>query len=257
MASPPPKRLISSDDIPNAPEWLGMVLDPLNAFIKATASALDKGATFSQQFAGEVKTVTLTPPDDWVPLTLLGGVARWSASHELPAARRDLDGMVHVKGLARNKSSASAPFVEIAALPDGMAPRLNIDGLPASASGTFFQLGVASGGKIVVTGGSIAAGAYIGLGMPAFPAADRTPPRWERPLDVRLGTKDAPFPGRPGKVLVLSCHQVQSPTAPAPVTWLDWTAAVVEKTVPVLRIHRVWGLMPGIPYALTLAILPE
>ncbi len=43
------------------------------------------------------------------------------------------------------------------------------------------------------------------------------------------------------------------------MTWVDCVAAVSteDKRSPVLRIHRVWGLMPGIQYTLTLAVLPE
>jgi hypothetical protein len=257
MAAPPSKRLLSLDDIPDAPSWLEKLVSPLNSFIKATAGALDSGITFSQQFAGEVKTVQITPPDDWIPLTLGTGVSRWSTGHELPAAYKDATGMVHSKGLAKAPSSNQSPFFVAATFPSGYAPALNQDAIPGGQGGTFIQWGIDTSGKVAITGGTLSANTFFSTYFPPFPAKDRTSPRWADPIDVRLGTPSKPFPGRPGQVLVLACRQTNAPTAPAVVTGVDWSAHVLDKKTPAVRLHRVWGLVPGVAYSLTLLIIPE
>lgn len=265
MASPPPKRLIVADDIPGAPEWLEKFSAPINAFIKATAGALDRGVTFGQQFAGEVKTVTLTPPDDWYSLTSSDMRNSWqlypsnaspNASYTL-AVRKELDGTVEVRGLA-NPPTTTATGVAFA-WPDGYAPHQEeIFGLRGELQSV--EARAKSTGADVTARGPFATGTpsqgWVSFSGMRFMAANRTPPRWAAPIDVRLGTPDRPFPGRPAHVLVLNCQQVQAPTAPSMVRALDWTATTVEKTTPAVRIHRVWGLLPGVAYSLTLGIFP-
>jgi hypothetical protein len=257
MAAPPSKRLISLDDIPNAPPWLEKLVSPLNAFIKATAGALDSGITFLQQFAGEVKTVAITPPDDWQSLTLLNGTTVWAASTDGPPKARKMNGMVDCQGLLKLNSTGGSS--NLAQFPASLAPAYNVADIPMSANFNWASGNLTASTRTlaVQAGGALTAGTHIGIHGLRFRAADPSPDRWANPIDVKLGTPSKPFPGRPGQVLVLACRQTNAPTAPAVVTGVDWSAQVLDKRTPAVRLHRVWGLVPGVAYSLTLLVTPE
>lgn len=257
MAAPPPKRLISTDEIQDAPSWIEKVVSPINAFLKATSAALDRGLTLRENFAGEVRVVEVTPPEDWVTPTLSTG---WSAVTDAPtlAYRKLLDGTVEVRGRA---TRGSAPTVQdpIIPIPVGWEPEgREVFDCYATVAGTYTPAVMTchTGALRWLTGG------YTNMSLSgdvAWTASDRTPPRWATPVDVKLGTEQAPFPGRPGFVTVLRCKQKRDASLPAPVAHLDWEPVNLErqKSAPGLRIHRVWGLEPGITYLITLHVAPE
>jgi len=268
MAPPPPKRLLSKEDAPGAPEWLERLLGPLNAFINPAATALTQGLTFRENFAGEVRTLTLTPPDDWYAFGAADMRGAWqlypSTAAPTPAyrlaVRKDVSGMVEVRGLAIPPAVGTLGVAF--AWPAGYAPHQEEIFTLRGEQQTVEVRPKASGADVTVrnldTGGAPAQG-WVSFSGLRFEAADRSPPRWATPVDLKLGTPQRPFPGRPGSVQVLRAVVQGNLTAPAVVTTLDAEIVNLEraKASPGVRIHRVWGLQPGVRYTLTLLVLPE
>jgi hypothetical protein len=265
MATPPPRSILSADDIPGAPGWLEKVVGHVNGFTRPTAEALAKGLTFRENFAGEVKDVTFTAPDDWTLLESSRLLNSWQfyPSTAAPDAdvrlryRKTIDGMVEVVGLAMPPTSTT--IGNVFSWPPGCEPRqLDIFGL--QSEGTWVEVRTTSvAANVAVRGPGGGSQGWVSFSGLRFAAADPTPPRWASPLEVALGQPGKPFPGRPGCVLVLGCRKTERPGDAAFVTALDWVAATLDKraTGTGIRIHRAWGLVPGVRYTLTLLILPE
>lgn len=257
MAPPPPKRAITVDDAPGAPGWLEGVLSPINAFLKPTADALSQGLTFRENFSGEVKVVELTPPEDWIGIPYDSNWTDFGGSIQPFEYRKALDGTVKLRGSFKwtgggspsagtRISPLTAALVTAAKETFGVITEspFAAGALSVRPDGLFFE------------SGNVAAVSTSGL---EWGAAERAAPRWESPVEVKLGAPQRPFPGRPGTVILLGCRKKVETTAPAVVTAIDWTAANLEraKASPAIRIHRVWGLVPSVTYLLTLLILPE
>jgi hypothetical protein len=251
VANPPPKKKLNPEDIPGAPEWLGRFVEPLNLFIEATNVALDRGVTYAQNFAGEVKTITFTAQSEWTPITFNTGWTQFSSTQYPPCGVRKLmDGTVEARGLAKNTSPAST----ICAHPSGYAPAEGYRRiLPNVATAAFAATVVTPSGLEYLTGTGTDWWSLDGL---RWMAADNTPVRWGNPIEVKLGTPARPFSGRPGQVHVLGCRRNTQSATPVPVQGLDWSAAYVGKET-LLRINKVWGLQEGVSYNLTLLVLPE
>lgn len=257
MAPPPPKRLLTKDDAPGAPEWLDRILGPLNAFIGPSATALTQNLTFRENFAGETRTVDILCPDDWVllaPFLTNGWSVNTSAGRPAAAIRKSLDGTISLRGAVARGAGAPVAGSSILTWPLGYEP----DGRRTYGFATDTGLGAAeatAASLLYFSGGTVT----YPLDEMRFAAANGTPPRWDTPIDVKLGTPQRPFPGRPGSVQVLRATVQGSPTAPAVVTSIDVEFINLEraKDAPGVRIHRVWGLVPGVRYTLTLLVLPE
>lgn len=260
MAAPPPKKAMTREDVPGAPEWVDRLMAPLNAFMTPVGAALARGLTFRENFAGEVKTVEVTPPDDWVPFGATGDVRYgpgWeqfpASTFETPAWRKAVHGKVRLRGIIRKPTPAA------------VAGETMLSGLPGAhgqgrhavdMAGAYGFVESTLDGRIVFGAGNQG---LVSLADIEYEASDRTPPRWAKPVDVRLGTEQTPYPGRPGSVFILDVRQKSIPTTPVVVTGLDWGAVNLEKqrSAPGVRLYRVWGLTPGTTYTLRLLILPE
>lgn len=259
MAAPPPKKTVTREDAPGAPEWVDRLVAPINAFMMPTAAALARGLTFRENFSGEVKTVEVTPPEDWELAPLGTG---W-AYHGDPAfsggsayVRKGITGEVETRGLVR-RTSGSATLIVPYANPGTYTPGSgNAQFRPTRANDADASVVIEPIGIYFRTG---SAASWVSLDGLRWQAADRRPPRWATPVDVRLGTEQTPFPGRPGAVFLLDARQKGAVGTPVVVTGLDWGAINLEKqrNAPGVRLHRVWGLSPGITYTLRLLILPE
>lgn len=259
MAAPPSKRIISTEDVANAPPWLERVVSPVNGFIKAVSGALDRGLTLRENFAGEVRVVEVTPPDDWRYLTnadLINGWTLYPNPFRL-SVRKTLDGEVQVRGLAVPGAIGSGGAGRLFEWPEGYAPEQPEIWNAQSSTGWAETYATEQGMEVtrLETGGAT----WVSFSDFRFMALDRTPPRWAAPVDVKLGTEQVQFPGRPGTVTVLKCKQKRDASLPAPVAHIDWEPVNLErqKSAPGIRIHRVWGLEPGITYLLTLHVTPE
>ncbi len=256
MARPPSKASIEQSDLPNLPEVekLGRLLNPFTDSVRA---ALDRGLTYADNFRGEVREVTLTCPDDWVPLApyLLNG---WtvSSSGDRPTAgiRKLLDGSVVLRGALTRGAGAPAAGSGIFSWPPGYGPVgrhtfgfATDSGLGGAESTTTSYL-YYSGGVVLYP-----------LDEVRFTSSDRTPPRWATSVDLRLGSSVRPFQGRPGHVSVLHARAANSPAC-TPVQRLpDWEPVLIgdDKNLHGVRLHRIWGLLPGVKYTISLLVLPE
>lgn len=72
MASLPPVRRITKEDLRDAPDWINNLLYPLNTFMEAVYSALDANLTLGDNVAGAVSTISFTTRTDYLtasPLT--------------------------------------------------------------------------------------------------------------------------------------------------------------------------------------------
>lgn len=246
------------EDAPGAPRWLEGVLLPLNAFIKPTAEALSQGLTFRENFAGEVRVVEVTPEEDWVTPAMSDG---WEAVTDAPAMayRKLLDGTVQVRGRASYASGTPSAQDAIIPIPSGWEPEgREVFDCYGTAGGVYTPAVLTCHTEALrwITGG------YTNLSVSGdvwWTASDRTPPRWTRPVDVKLGSPQKPFRGKPGAVIPLFARKKSSATAPAVAAHVDWTAINLERqaSAPGVRIHRIWGLEPAVEYAVTLLILPE
>lgn len=56
----PPFRRISREDIPQAEDWVGRLLHPINSVFEALASGLNKGITFEENIQSFSKTLQFT-----------------------------------------------------------------------------------------------------------------------------------------------------------------------------------------------------
>lgn len=80
MAIPPKKRLLTVEDVPEAPSWLGKVLEALNPVLQGLVAALTRNLTRKDNFLSEVKVVELSIPSgasvgDYFPLRFKTEVA--------------------------------------------------------------------------------------------------------------------------------------------------------------------------------------
>lgn len=261
MATPPPNKTITSEDVPGAPGWLDRLLDPLNAHMRSVASALERGLTQRENAAGEERVVTITVPEDWVTPTLASGWAAVGGTAPRPLQyRKTWDGKVEVRGRVDYPTGTPATSATIFTLPTGYAPDLREIFDCRAADGALAY----SPATLSAYDGAVRweAGGHRNLSASGdvwWMASDRTPPRWETPVDVRLGSAQRPFPGKPGSVDVRSVVLPGNPSAAAFASGIDWTPIAPERGQRVngIRIHRVWGLTPGLTYSLTLFISPE
>lgn len=258
MAPPPPKKTVTREDAPGAPEWVERLVAPINAFMSPTAAALARGLTFRENFAGEVKTVEVTPPEDWEAVTFAAGSGFLSpiGPNRQLEVRKTQDGTVKARGVFGPTGGAPVAGTLISALSAALvSDEREIFPVYTEAPSSIGSLSISSTGLRFESGN---AGAIAVTGL-EWMAADRRPPRWATPVDVRLGTEQTPFPGRPGAVHILDAREKGFVLNPVVITGLDWVAINMEKqkNAPGVRLHRVWGLSPGITYTLRLLILPE
>ncbi len=71
MARIPPIKRLSTEDFKDQTSWIGKLLTPLNEFMSTTVAALNRGLTFSDNLAAQVKTLTITASADAYPLKFL------------------------------------------------------------------------------------------------------------------------------------------------------------------------------------------
>ena len=97
MAKIPPIRRLSVEDFKEQAEWIERLITPINDYFERTTTALNRNLTIAENFAGDIRTVTI---DGTYPLKL-----SWSLSAR-PTA-------VLVGGIAR---TTGASFTQTSAL---------------------------------------------------------------------------------------------------------------------------------------------
>lgn len=264
MATPPPKKTLTLEDVPGAPGWLEKLLGPLNTALRASAEALERGLTFRENFSGEVRQVDVTPPEEWFTPTLaLGWSSSVSGTDPQPfSLRKTFSGKVEARGRLDWTSGGTPSSAQlISSLASMYAPShrevFDIYGFDSALAYKPSTVSINAAGEIRWETPS---GGFRNMSFSGdvwWTAADSSPPRWASPLEVRLGTPQQRFVGRPGAVLCLSARRKQSPDKGAVVSAIDWSPLPGERGEMGIRIHRVWGLAPGVGYTLTLLVLPE
>lgn len=66
MASLPPVRRITKEDLRDAPDWITHLLYPLNTFMEAVYSALDANLTLGENVAGAISTLSFKTRSDYL-----------------------------------------------------------------------------------------------------------------------------------------------------------------------------------------------
>ena len=256
MSPPPPRKPITLDDVPGAPQWLEKVLAQVNSFILPAGAALDRGLSYRENFAGVVTQMDLTVPDEWLEVPLANGFSQPTGDNQPFQVRKDLDGWVSTRGVLVRSGSAPAAGTLISELAPGLHPAAReVFPTYTEAPSALGSVSVSPAG-LAYENGNTGATALSGL---TWHAADPSPARWSTPVTVRLGTKDRPFQGRPGFVQVLRASEKGVASGYAVVAGLDWDPVILDAQTRLagVRLHRVWGLRPRVSYTLTLLVLPE
>jgi len=60
VARLPTIRRLLRENIPEAPDWIDKLLNPLNKFFEETFAALDKNITFEENIRAQLKSITFT-----------------------------------------------------------------------------------------------------------------------------------------------------------------------------------------------------
>lgn len=65
MAKLPSVKRLVREDIPNAPEWIDTLIDPLNTFMEEVYYALDRDLTLNENIIGGVSTIQFKTRSDY------------------------------------------------------------------------------------------------------------------------------------------------------------------------------------------------
>jgi hypothetical protein len=71
MARIPPIKRLTTEDFKDQTSWIGKLLTPLNDFMSSTVASLNRGLTFTDNFAAQVKTLTFTVDANTYPIKFL------------------------------------------------------------------------------------------------------------------------------------------------------------------------------------------
>jgi hypothetical protein len=62
MASLPPIKRISKEDIPEAPSWVEKIIYPVNLFFDSVYRALNGSLTMPENIVGQIKEISFPSP---------------------------------------------------------------------------------------------------------------------------------------------------------------------------------------------------
>ena len=243
---------------PELRSGIDSLLGSLNPFMTEVTAALTNGLTFRENFAGEIRTVDITPEEDWKQFPFASSNwTNYGGSERAFEYRKTFDGVIKTRGSFKWVGGGTpAAGTKISNLNEAMVTgkeetMMILCQSPASVGHV----------KITPTGLFYESGQVVALSSTGleWTAQNRNPARWDKPIDVALGRKDKPYLGRPGMVHILRVIQIDDPTKAAFVTCLDWTPIYSSNSriVKGIRLHKAWGLMPGIKYRVTMLVSPE
>lgn len=184
MAPRLPKRPLQPSDL-QSPDKLLYVLNPV---LEALALALNAGLTL-ENVKHVAVSMLVTPPDEWIPLTLLNGATPYSnPAFGAPAVRWTPSGTEY-RGLL-NRPAAGASTTPFARIPDGytgLAPNVTT---PFDCLVTPYAHGALeispSGALVLQAPSTFPAGGWISLhGLHHAPTIP-SPPLWAKPTEARL-----------------------------------------------------------------------
>jgi len=255
MASKLPVRKIDEADVPDLPDESGrQLLEPLNRDLDVLYVALDGGLTLNN-LRCIVKTVQVTGPDEWVPLTL---GANWAAGTSPdappPAYRYANDGLtVETRGEVR-WTGGGAPAAGSVIANNLPAPAYR-DVHVVDATNTYGRVDTLPTGQLWYIAGTATQVSLRGVRYePAVPSL----PAWPKPLDVILGDVNRVAVGPPDAVWVIGVER-EDKAPPAPVSIDGWTLGPIsDDKRRTIRFRRINGLAQGVKYRLAfLFLLPD
>lgn len=255
MASKLPVRKIDEADVPDLPDESGrQLLEPLNRDLDVLYVALDGGLTLSN-LRCIVKTVQVTGPDEWVPLTLGANWAAGTTPDAPPPAYRYANGgmSVEMRGTVRWTGGGSPPAGSVIAT--GLPRPTYRDRHAVDATNAYGRIDTTTAGQLLYVAGTATDIALRGV---RFEPAVPTLPAWQRPLDVILGDVNRVAVGPPDAVWVIGVER-EDKAPPAPVSIDGWTLGPVsDDKRRTIRFRRINGLAQGVKYRLTfLFLLPD
>lgn len=241
MAQPPRVRAFTRESIPGAEAWAEPLFQLLNETAGQSADALTQKLTFTENFAAQLKDVTVTPPaPSWRSASFINSWVDYQPGTEQETQfRREGTDRVLLRGLARAGTLGSGAFT----LPVGYRPNRNLH-FPSVANGADAYTKVDTNGVVTPQNGSNVWFSFAGIAFeattPALPdvgASDYPPVKHTLP-DV-------------GGVLVVSCRaDGVLPTTSSGLPVLDWEKASANS----IRIKAIGGLAPGRKYQLRLLL---
>lgn len=262
MSAPPPRLNLTAEDLPGAPAWIEPLLGKLNAFSGPVGDALSRGITFRENFAGQVLTVTINVPDEWVPVTLANGWSLFGAAQfgKNAAVRYTSSrGDVEARGLIKRAAGTPAVGSTVFALGAPWKPASDGDRrMVVEAAGAPGALEVVPAGTVNYLFGSTG---FMDLSGCKWVAGNPNL-RWAKSINVTLGSPGSPYPGNVAYVLPLCVQSSTSKVVTDIATGVDWELGPPVQNgqgsmSPVLVIHRVSGLLPNRSYRVTFLVLSE
>jgi hypothetical protein len=252
-------RGISTLDIATLARMEESVATYATALTDERRGLLAHGLTFRDNLKGCVLELSgVVAPDDWRDIDTALMLNSWQLypTNASPSAvfrlalRKEADGMVEVRGLAKPPTPSS--MGDVFSWPTGCIP-LRTEVVGPHGEGGWVEIRTASTGPTVVSRASTAQPeGWVSFSGVRFAATNRAPLDWPTASQVTAILPDA-FPGEAGQVLVLDAVDESSGlhTAGAHAIW--GTTTVGGK--PALLFSRFDGLTVGRTYSLVLAVL--
>lgn len=245
MATAPKSAAVNREDIPDAPEWFSRFLETYNPFAQRANQVLTKGLTFGENFAGEVKSVTLTAPElAWRTPTLQNSWVNLTASLGWDNAgfRVDAAGQCYARGVIFNGTAVSGTV--LFTLPVGYRPARSYS-FAVDSNSAHGRVNVLSTGDVTIVAGSNAYLSLAGLAWEATTPAAPDAPAAPWPLTVQHGLRQV---GGLLPIRTLGLSGVAAELLGAPS--FDW-ALLGDGSV---SLRNVYGLTPGKKYRVDLLL---
>lgn len=243
MALPPQVTGLSREDLPDAPPWIDRLLPKLNQALKGGANALNRQLTFADNFAAEIRDITVTIPDDWVTPTLKANVANWGGGFATIQYRKKADGTVEIKGFGRAGAALGAFYTCYTLdIPYRISETRRFAG---EVNDVAQEFEVNSDGSVKLGNNGAANTNHFTLEA-TFTASDRTPIApavWSK-----IGWKTS-LTGKPAGIWPIAIADSAKVRARIPPTVIDWEWRGADNNI---RILNMPGLIPTRSYKITL-----
>jgi hypothetical protein len=258
MALPPQLERLTLDDFsdvdPKVRDGMEKLFSNLSPYVGNVTGALSKGLTLSENIRCQIQDVTVTVPDDWVPLTLASGWSAFGAgSYGTPAVRKTPDGIVRVRGAVVSSGTPAVNDV-IATFPSSYAPAFT-DSKTADCPSTALGLWHVDSDASIRWIYGASTSWFILMGG-SWSAADCRPAAPGSPFPLEQVLPD--FQSPPTGVEAIKCIDLSDKSgraAPAPrVAWEPTSIRDSGQSKQAIRITNLVGLAPLKKYRVTLLI---
>ncbi len=222
-------------------------VEAVNGLRGSAVSSLDKGLSFTDNFDAQFADLSVSVPDDWQSVTFGTDWGQWSnASYANVGYRKDVNGMVHLRGLADSIDAGAA--TAIFTVPVAYRPPAQIY-LATHSNGAFAAVTITTAGVVTYATGS-RANEFSLYGV-HWQASDQSPIAPSCfPKNVKVTLK-----GKVGDVCATNITETGSGLVLPPRS-VDWKISDSSNSKQI-TIRNIPGLMPNKSYKIRLRILPE